>query len=241
MEIKIQPKTIEHFSKIFSGAKKIHGLLTYADTVTGEKTATQPKKLIPIENHLNRIQYLGRSPVDEETLMVEWIGVDIDIRLKPNDICTKVWKLLGVHYFCFMTLNKKWRVIEFLDEPMHVEEAATRAKELEARIEKDLGYTPDKIATCPTPPTSDSAGRWLFLPYGADHDVCYSPGGLPLSLNQFFFRHKYRNHRMVVDGTPDASASWHGRSLPIGFQNRKNRRIRRSPAAGFIRQSCFRD
>ena len=198
MEIKIQPKTIEHFSKIFSGAKKIHGLLTYADTVTGEKTATQPKKLIPIENHLNRIQYLGRSPVDEETLMVEWIGVDIDIRLKPNDICTKVWKLLGVHYFCFMTLNKKWRVIEFLDEPMHVEEAATRAKELEARIEKDLGYTPDKIATCPTPPTSDSAGRWLFLPYGADHDVCYSPGGLPLSLNQFFFRHKYRNHRMVV-------------------------------------------
>ncbi len=30
--------------------------------------------------------------------------------------------------FLFQTPNRNWRVIEFLDEPLHVEEAADRAK-----------------------------------------------------------------------------------------------------------------
>ena len=47
--------------------------------------------------------------------------------------------------FLFSNTNEKLRVIEFLDEPLHVEEAADRAKELEERIEKELKIKVDRL------------------------------------------------------------------------------------------------
>ena len=88
--------------------------------------------------------------------------------------------------FCFQTPNRNWRVIEFLDEPLHVEEVADRAKELEDKIVKELKLKLI-VPMCPTVPAGDDAvGRWMYLPYHFDHDKCYTPDGRPLSLQQFF-------------------------------------------------------
>lgn len=189
----------ETFLKIFSGATTKHGYCYKHDPVTEEKLTIENPGLVPIEDHLNGNKLCGRSPVNEETNEVEWIGIDIDKRIKPKDFCPNIFKNLGWQYFCFQTPNKKWRVIEFLDEPMHVEEAHDRAKELEARIEKELLIKCDGQATVPTVPNGAGAvGRWLYLPYHYDYDKLYTPDGRPLSLNQFYFRHKYRNHLPVV-------------------------------------------
>ena len=37
-------------------------------------------------------------------------------------------------------MGGKWRVVEFLDDWMGVEEARDRAKELEKKVEKELGF-----------------------------------------------------------------------------------------------------
>ena len=192
------------FSNIFNGAETRYGKLTHWDEKTGEKSMYEEKNngAIPVQDHLNiEKQYLGRSPVNEKTLMCEWLGIDIDIKLNPKGFCSKVWSELGTQYFPFMTLNKKWRVIEFLDEPMDVKMAHTRAKALQERIKKELGIETDDGSTTPTIPNEPGdCGRWLFLPYGNGYDTCYSPNGTPLTLSQFFFRYKYRNHPIVVSG-----------------------------------------
>jgi hypothetical protein len=197
MEIKMT--NAETFLNIFNGAKTRYGYCYQHNPVTEEKLTTVPHGLIPIQDHLDGKKLCGRSPVDEETKEVSWIGIDIDKRIKPKDFCPNIFRNLGWQYFCFQTPNKKWRVIEFLDEPMHVEEAHERAKELEARIEKELLIKCDTNATCPTIPNGDdSVGRWLYLPYHYEHDKLYTPDGRPLSLEQFFFRHKYRKHLPIV-------------------------------------------
>ena len=192
--------TTQEFQKIFIGAQNRYGLLTYWDEKTGQKDATEIKQPIPIEKHFNGEKYLGLSPVNEQTHMVTWLGVDIDIPLKPNKFCSELFQKVGTEYFPFMTLNKRWRVIEFLDDPIHVKEANDRAKQLEKLISVELNIKLDEKSTCPTLPDendSRSVGRWLFLPYGKDHDVCYSPDGRPLSKQQFLFRYKYRQHKLV--------------------------------------------
>ena len=197
----ITQEDIKTFASIFSGAQRRYGKLYFYDEKTGEKDCYEEKEPIPIENHLTQKEYLGRSPLNEDTNMCEWLGVDIDIKIPPKTFCADVWSKLGTHYFPFMTKNRKWRVIEFLDEPMDVQLAHKRAKELQKRIENELGIETDQKSTAPTEPSSDGAvGRWFFLPYGNGYDVCYSPGGHPLTLQQFYFRYKYRNHPIVVCG-----------------------------------------
>ena len=193
---------IESFDKIFNGAVTRYGKLTYHDPQTGAKDCTEVKsQSIPMEVHLEGKNYLGRSPVNEKTLMCDWIGIDIDLYLNPKDICKNIFEKIGTKYFCFMTLNKKWRVVEFLDEALHVEEAHKRAKALQDHVRDTLGIEIDEKSTVPTNPSEEGAvGRWFFLPYGKQHDTCYSPNGTPLNLKQFIFRHKYRNHPIVVAG-----------------------------------------
>tara|TARA_R110002051_G_scaffold73732_1_gene134054 strand:+ start:678 stop:1694 length:1017 start_codon:yes stop_codon:yes gene_type:complete len=192
----------EAFNKIFNGATTRYGKLTYHDPQTGAKDCTEVKnQIIPMALHLEGKNYLGRSPVNEETKMVEWLGCDIDLYLKAEDICKNIFEKIGTKYFCFMTLNKKWRVLEFLDEPIHVEEAHKKAKQLQEDIKNKLMIELDEASTCPTVPNQEGdCGRWFFLPYGNGHDTCYSPSGTKLSLQQFIFRHKYRNHPIIVSG-----------------------------------------
>ncbi len=200
MEIKMT--NAETFLQIFNGAKNKYGICYNFIKETGEKLSKEtpdPLTAELIENHLNGKTLLGRSPVDEATKMCEWLAIDIDKRINPKEFSSKIWSKLGWQFDCIMTPNKRWRVIQFLDEPMHVEEAAEMAKELEQRIEKDLNIVTDKVATCPTVPNGDGAvGRWMFLPYSFEYDTAFTPDGRPLNLKQFMFRHKYRKHLPVV-------------------------------------------
>ena len=52
------------YSEIFTGALNRYGKLTYWNEVTGEKDLYEEKRPIPIEDHLSRKEYLGRSPVN---------------------------------------------------------------------------------------------------------------------------------------------------------------------------------
>ena len=97
-------------------------------------------------------------------------------------------------------MGGKWRVVEFLEDWMGVEEAKERAKELEKRIEKILNYKCDSGHTLPQSYDLENGkpGGWIFQPYHDDITVCYSPGGLPLTKSQCEFRAKYRTFPMVV-------------------------------------------
>ena len=73
---------VQTFLSIFNGAEKRYGRLTHWDKETGEKSCYEEKNngAIPIQDHLNIAkEYLGRSPVNEKTLMCESLGVDIAI------------------------------------------------------------------------------------------------------------------------------------------------------------------
>jgi len=99
------------------------------------------------EEDIQNIQ--GLSPVNLDTGMVRWLGLDVDLKIEPKEFCGNVFSKLGSQYFCFRTTGMKWRVVEFLDEPMDVDVASKRAKELEARMEKVVGYECDKGHTLP--------------------------------------------------------------------------------------------
>ena len=207
MQNQIEHKHTQTFSEIFNGAKARYGICDHIDN-TGHKSTTELKERTDLNevlsDHLNSKILIGRSPVDESTHEVDWIAIDIDIPLNADEFCSKIWRDLGTQYFPFKTVNGRWRLVEFLDKPTHVEVAHTRAKELEQRIEKELLIKPDNTATVPTVPDKDNpnaVGRWIYLPYSkfnGSNDVLYSPDGRPLDFDQFIFRHKYRNHPIVV-------------------------------------------
>src|SRR6056300_103297 len=188
---------IKQYSEIFTGAKTKYGTLDHIDE-NGNKSAHEDDGLFPYEQHLQG-HLKGLSPVDEETLMCTWGGTDIDLKIPTDKFPGEIWSKIGTQYFCFLTPNKRWRVLEFFSEPISVEQAHKRMKELEQTIAKKLDIKVDEVSTVPTVPIEKGkVGRWFFLPYAYDYDVCYSPGGNPLSLKQFFFRYKYRDHPVVI-------------------------------------------
>jgi len=192
------PQEIKQFSEIFTGAKTKYGNLSHWDKDTGKKLAFETDGLIPYEEHLQG-QLKGLSPVNEETQMCSWGGTDVDLAIPTDRFPGDIWSKIGTQYFCFLTPNKRWRVLEFFEQELQVEQANKRMKELETSIAKKLSIKVDEVSTVPTVPSDKTkVGRWFFLPYSFDYDVCYSPGGNPLSLNQFFFRYKYRAHPVVV-------------------------------------------
>lgn len=195
------------FSNIFNGGKYRYGLCEHIDP-TGDKDTTEKKDrkdiLERLQSHLNGTALIGRSPVDEDTHLVSWCAIDIDKKIPPKDFCSTIFKNLGTQYFCFQTVNKGWRVVEFFDEPIDVELGHERAKQIEQRIEKELLIKCDTGATVPTVPDSTNpkaVGRWIYLPYSKfnnSNDVLFTPDGRPLDFNKFAFRYKYRNHPIVV-------------------------------------------
>ena len=188
---------IKQYSEIFTGAKTKYGTLDHIDE-NGNKSAHEDNGLFPYDQHLQG-HLKGLSPVNEETLMCTWGGTDIDLNIPTDKFPGEIWSKIGTKYFCFLTPNKRWRVLEFFSEPIPVEQAHKRVKELEQTIAKKLDIKVDEVSTVPTVPSEKGkVGRWFFLPYAYDYDVCYSPGGNPLSLKQFFIRYKYREHPVVV-------------------------------------------
>ena len=179
-------------AKIFEGAKKHRGILTSTGSVYEDKAP------IDWQKHINGELRQGLSPVDEETRLVRFYGVDIDIVIPPKEIGSKVWEMLGTEYFCVMTKSKRWRIVGWNDEPMDVTLANTKAKQLEKEVERVLLYKCDTTHTLPVVPRKeDHPGSWWFMPFFDEHEKVFTPDGKPMSLKQFYFAWRYRNFPVV--------------------------------------------
>ena len=187
----------------FEGDKNNRGRL-WSIEPNGKKNGSLEKKPFDWELHfkgdedIQNIQ--GLSPVNLDTGTVKWLGLDVDLKIAPTEFCGKVFSILGPQYFCFRTTGKKWRVVEFFDEPIDVDVASKKAKELEARMEKVVGYECDKGHTLPQSYNLEEKrpGGWWYMPYCTKDTVCYSPGGIPLSKSKTEYRLKYKHLPLVV-------------------------------------------
>jgi len=181
----------------FSGCKTKRGRLWKFDGV--DKSCSEEKEPFDWTKHYSGEQVQGLSPVNLETGEVLFLGLDLDLKKKPEEICRNIWSKIGTQYFCYRTMGGKWRVVEHLDDWIGVEEAKDRAKDLEKRVEA-IGYKCDKEKTLPQSYNlkDEKPGAWWFMPYHNEDTHCYSPGGLKLTKSQTEFRIKYKNHPLVV-------------------------------------------
>ncbi len=181
----------------FRGCNSKRGMLWSFDGVN--KEASQQNKPFDWTTHYSGKEVQGLSPVDLETGEVQWLGLDLDLKKKPEELCKKIFSEIGTKYFCYRTMGGKWRIIEHLDDWVGVDEAKDRAKDLEKRVEA-IGYKCDQGHTLPQgyDLKEGKPGAWFYMPYHNEDTHCYSPGGLKLTKSQTEFRIKYKNHPIVV-------------------------------------------
>ena len=183
--------------KIFEGDDTRRGVIKYWNKETGKKDARQEKRPIDFLSHLRGETIQGLSPVNLKHNAVRWICLDIDEKIDPKIFCSKLW-IYSRDLIPFMSLNGRWHVYKFFDSWFDVNEAKKEAKKIESDL-INLGLKVDKTHTLPTgwSVENDSPGSWIFLPY-ADKNVCYSPKGNPLTIEQFLFRHKYKAYPLIA-------------------------------------------
>jgi len=176
--------------ELFQGDNQGRGVLI--NNTNGDKKVFFERTPIDWSLHLKGQPVQGISPINKETNKAQWLCCDIDLKIDPKEFCGKIFSKLGAQYFCFRTMNGRWRVVEFLDDWQNLENVKVRSKELEKRITKECNYQCDSTHTLPY-----NEG-WVFLPYHNEHTVCYSPGGIPLLQKQFEFRARYKNIPLIV-------------------------------------------
>ena len=181
----------------FSGCKTKRGVLWGFDGIN--KEASQQNKPFDWTKHLSGEQVQGLSPVDLERGEVLFLGLDVDLKKKPEEFCKNIFSNIGTKYFCYRTMGGKWRVVEHLDDWIGVDEAQHIAKDLEKKVEA-IGYKCDKGHTLPQGYNLEEGkpGAWWYMPYHNEETHCYSPGGLKLNKTQTEFRIKYKDHPIVV-------------------------------------------
>ena len=213
--------------QIFEGDKYNRGRLWGIDPTTKEKNGSLEKgvpfdwaKHFKGDEDVKNIQ--GLSPVNLDTGMVQWLGLDVDLKIEPKEFCANVFSKLGTQYFCFRTTGMKWRVVEFLDEPMDVDVAKDRAKKMEERMEKVVGYKCDTGHTLPQSYDLEKKkpGQWWYMPYCTKDTKCYSPEGEPLSKSQFEFREKYKHLPLVVASVGMKSPGRHKAFFTVALCNK---------------------
>ena len=182
--------------ELFSGDTQYRGLFTGINP-SGKKLAIQQPVPFDWEAHLKGNLIQGLSPINTALNKARWLCVDIDIKIKPEEFCAKIFNKLGPQYFPFKTMSGRWRVVEFLEDWENLDHVKERSKELEKLVAKKTGYKADSGHTLPY-----NEG-WVFLPYHYEKPYkidacCYSPGGNPLTQEQFEFRARYKNNSLVA-------------------------------------------
>ena len=179
-----------NIESLFQGDKQGRGVLI--NNHNGDKKAYFENTPIDWKLHLKGEKVQGISPINAELNKAQWLCCDIDFKIDPAEFCAKIFNKLGPQYFPFRTMNKRWRVVEFLDDWQNLDYVKSRSKELEKKITKECGYQCDSSHTLPL-----NAG-WVFMPYHNNETVCYSPGGIPLTKEQFEFRARYKTIPLIV-------------------------------------------
>ena len=186
------------FAEIFKGAELGRGQLVHHDLATGKKDSTYVHHKIDFESHTKGITTQGLSPVNESKRSCRWIVIDVDDEIEAKKICKELWEL-DQYLFPFKSLNGRWHIYYFFRDWISVDEAKKKAKVIEDRL-VFLDYEVDTGHTLPKGYNLDQmkAGHWIYLPYSNGKNVCYSPLGNPLSLEQFEFRFKHRRHPLIA-------------------------------------------
>ena len=186
------------FAQIFKGAELGRGQLVHHDLKTGKKESTYIHHKIDFQSHIKGTNSQGLSPVNERKRSCRWIVIDVDDEIEAKKLTNEVWSL-DTLLFPFKSLNGRWHVYLFFNDWINVEEAKKRAKEIENKL-LFLGYKVDTGHTLPKGYNLDQlkCGHWIYLPYSNGKNVCYSPIGNPLTLEQFQFRFKLRKHPLLA-------------------------------------------
>ena len=174
--------------ELFSGDIENRGVLS--GITNGSKSAYFEPVPFNWDEHLQGKKVQGLSPIRKDR--AKWLCVDIDLKIDPMEFCGKIFMKLGPQYFPFKTMSGRWRVVEFLDDWENLESVAKRSKDLENIIFKKCKYKCDSGHTLPY-----NKG-WVFLPYHSADTTCYSPGGNPLTKEQFEFRCRYKNIALIA-------------------------------------------
>ena len=186
------PETAKVFGQIFQGCNLTRGKLL-SISPTGKKESTHEKLSIDFLSHINNQIVQGLSPVRNKKC--KWGVLDIDQMIPPKEFCSQLW-IYDRTLFPMKSLSGRWHVYKFFNEWTDVTEVKKEMK----KIEKDLsakGYEVDKGHTLPTGWSDNSSGSWIYLPYSKDN-VCYSPKGNPLEIEQFIYRYKHREHPLIA-------------------------------------------
>ena len=187
----------------------------------GKKGATYQYQHINFEDHFTGFEYYGLSPVKiiqngtGRKGVCRWIAIDIDLELKPEEICKVAFKI-DPEVICFKTSSNRWHCIKFYDDWIDVEEARKNALDLESKFKKIYKKGIDGSHTLPNGYTIDQGkpGSWLFIPYGIHKELknnktfAYSPGGNPLSKSQCEFRITWRKHLLVSSSVGSMSGKY---------------------------------
>ena len=205
----------------FDGAKKHRGIV-WDITADGKKSVSQQKECFDWEKHFTGEKIQGRSPVDEEKGKARWLCLDVDKRIEPKEFCGQVFSILGSEYFCFRTSDKKWRVVEFLNDWTDVDVVKDRAKKLEERMIKEVGIECDGGHTLPQSYdlSEGKPGAWIIYPYYNDNTVCYSPSGNKLTKAQTEFRIDYRHNELVVASVGMTAPGRHKSLFAVALANK---------------------
>ena len=186
------PETAKVIGQIFEGCNHSRGKLLGINPA-GKKKAIHEKLSIDFLSHINNQIVQGLSPVRNKKC--KWGAADIDQMIPPEEFCSKLW-VYDQSLFPFKSLSGRWHVYKFFNDWTDVAEVKKEMK----RIERDLldkGYAVDTTHTLPTGYGENSSGSWMFLPYSKDN-VCYSPKGNPLKIEQFIYRYKHREHPLIA-------------------------------------------
>ena len=144
----------------------------------GKKGATYQYQHINFEDHFTGFEYYGLSPVKiiqngtGRKGVCRWIAIDIDLELKPDEICKVAFKI-DPEVICFKTSSNRWHCIKFYDDWIDVEEARKNALDLESKFKKIYKKGIDGSHTLPNGYTIDQGkpGSWLFIPYGIHKEL----------------------------------------------------------------------
>ena len=195
-QVIIEKNKLLTISELFFGCETKRGKFQGVDP-SGKKIAWEEPCQFNWEEHFKGSMQ-GKSPVNLETEEAKWYAIDVDLDLEPKTFCRDVFSKIGFEYFVFRTFSGRFRVVKFFDDWHNPEDLKKEAEQVVERLDQ-LGYKCDIKATAPSGWNykEQRPGRWIFLPYSKDC-YCYTPDGLPLTLNQFEYRANNKTNPFIV-------------------------------------------
>tara|TARA_R100001594_G_scaffold91717_3_gene125975 strand:- start:820 stop:3207 length:2388 start_codon:yes stop_codon:yes gene_type:complete len=184
------------FAEIYQGCTTERGIL--GGIVNNKKKAWVEPNPFDYKAHLEGKQTQGLSPVDVSKRSCRWLAFDVDQDVDTLKFCQSIWKLDN-QLFPFRSLSGRWHIHYILDDWTPVDECVKLRSQIEKKI-KSLGYIVDTGHSLPKgfDLEKEKPGCWIFLPYSNGKNICYSPRGNPLSLEQFEFRVKWRKIPLIA-------------------------------------------